>query len=86
MSAYHHQVKVELGCGCALEFREELPDGVDPSGRTSIIVLLHTIMEDTVLDFCTDDMHVERGQEKVDISIRTKVGPIPAEMRGWTTP
>jgi hypothetical protein len=81
---YHHKVTIKLACGCQFDQYIQLAEGVEPDGPNAYASLLSAIMHPQVAEeVCIHD-HTDRGQETIDVSVRTKVGPIPDEVTEGT--
>jgi hypothetical protein len=76
MTTYHHAVEIKFGCGCHVEDRFELIDGEEPSGLTAGAALFSSL-NDPRIQAAIAHPHEMHGEEKIDIHVRTKVGPIP---------
>lgn len=74
---YHVRISTELACGCSVQSALELPEGEPPSGEAMIIALVHQIGDPEYLGLLANDHHVERGNEKITIELKTMVGPAP---------
>lgn len=79
MTIYHHKVEIKLACGCHYTEFFQLEDGEEPSSETASFSLYECLHEPTIMSLLMTDSHMERGGEKIDITVRTKVGPIPED-------
>lgn len=81
MSAYHYKLTCKLACGCEVERRSAIEGEEQPSGETIITELLSFLVD--TADLIAHDAHTERGNEVVNIELRTMVGPLP---ENWPPP
>jgi len=77
MMEYHHQIRLELACGCKVEGYYQLGDGIEPCGESAYVALIDTVTQPAVALLCAEDTHDQRGNESLTVTVRTKVGPVP---------
>lgn len=77
---YHVRVETTFACGCNVASAIELPVGMEPDGQVIAIALLTQVTDSDYLSLIADDRHVEHGNERVTIELRTMVGPIPEDL------
>lgn len=74
---YYIRVETRMACGCNVVSAMELPPGVEPCGSAIMMTLIEQLSDVDWLALLTDDRHVERGNERVTIELKTMVGPAP---------
>ena len=71
---YHYRVTCSLACGCQHQAALELPEGEEPNGMTVLSTLVDFLTDDITMGMIFFDIHEEKGNEKVTVTLETKVG------------
>ena len=77
---YHYVVEVKMACGCHYVNFLEIRDGSPPQTGDAFSALLDTITNPELVFALAECSHQDHGEEKIDISLRVKVGSMPEEI------
>lgn len=71
MTEYAHTVDFRMACGCRAKYKMAVEG--EPSSESIYDALMGVLQSDEVMTMLVTDDHTQKGNEKIDIEVRTKV-------------